>query len=109
MHRYDASLKDDEPFFFNIKEDAQGEVPIQSGEPLIHPRIYITSKKLMRNAEKHGVHHYDGTYKLSRNGFIVVVWGVTDIQGQFHPIAFALVSNEQESDFTDFFDGLLGK
>jgi len=28
----------------------------------------------MRNAEKRGVHHYDGTYKLSRNGFIVVVW-----------------------------------
>jgi len=73
VRRYDATLKDDEPFFFNIKEDAQAEVLIQSGEPLKHSRIYITSKKLMRNAEKRGVHHYDGTYKLSRNGFIVVV------------------------------------
>jgi len=31
VHRYDASLKDDETFFL---EDAQGEVLIQSGEPL---------------------------------------------------------------------------
>jgi len=36
-----------EPFFFNIKEDAQGEVRIQSGETLKHSRIFITSKKLM--------------------------------------------------------------
>jgi len=44
VRRYDATLNDDEPFFFNIKEDAQGEVLIQSGERLKHVRIYITSK-----------------------------------------------------------------
>ena len=62
-----------EPFFFNIKEDAQGEVLIQSGERLKHVRIYITSKKLMRNAKKRGVHHYDGTYKLSYKVVIVQI------------------------------------
>ena len=73
VRRYDATLNDDEPFFFNIKEDAQGEVLIQSGERLKHVRIYITSKKLMRNAEKRGVHHYDGTYKLSYKVVIVQI------------------------------------
>jgi hypothetical protein len=35
VHRYDASLKDDEPFFFNIKEDAQGEVLIHHPQKII--------------------------------------------------------------------------
>ena len=30
VRRYDATLNNDVPFFFNIKEDAQGEVLTQS-------------------------------------------------------------------------------
>lgn len=40
------------------------------------------------NGSREGVFHIDGTYKLVRNGFPVVVFGVSDIQGSFHPIAF---------------------
>jgi hypothetical protein len=53
----------------------------------------------MSNIEKSGVHHIDGTYKITTYGFPLVIYGVTDICGIFHPIAFMITSHETESDF----------
>jgi len=48
-------------------------------------------------------HHIDCTYKLCERGFPVLVFGISDIMGQFFPIAFSIISHEQEDDFTRFF------
>ena len=45
----------------------------------------MTSMKLMSYCEHKGVVHIDGTYKLIKNNFPVVVIGKTDIQGKFFP------------------------
>ena len=67
----------------------------------------MTSKHLFSNIERNGVNHIDGTYKITRNGFPLVVYGVTDIQGHFHPICFFVSSHENESDYKCFYDGLI--
>jgi hypothetical protein len=67
----------------------------------------MSSKSLMSNIEKTHVHHTDGTYKITINGFPVVVYGVTDMKGQFHPISFMLTSHEQEEDFVYFYRSLI--
>ncbi len=62
--QYNIDLPDDEPFYFNIKEDSEGNVLIQNGSELKHAHIMLTSKKLMANCERQGMIHIDGTYKL---------------------------------------------
>ena len=63
----------------------------------------------MKKCSMKGVFHIDGTYKLVRNGFPIVVFGVSYIQGSFHPIAFCITSNEEEKDFTEFYKGIISK
>ena len=48
------------------------------------------------NLAKIGVFHTDGTYKITSHGYPLVIYGITDIQGKFHPIVFMIKSNEQE-------------
>jgi hypothetical protein len=48
----------------------------------------------------HGVFHIDGTYKMTVQGYPLIVFGV------FHPICFMLTSHETEIDFTTFYNGL---
>lgn len=96
-------------FFFNTKENPNGDVLIHNGTATKHTHIMLTSKKLMLNAEKKGVFHLDATYKLIKNGFPLIVFGVSDIQGSFHPIAFCVTSNEEASDFYEFYSGIIGK
>ena len=98
-HPYDIELPDEQPYFLNIKQSGEGKTLLNNGSSTNHLRIMMTSKNLMKNCEKEGVIHIDGTYKLIRNGFPLLVIGVTDIQGTFHPIAFCITSNEDESDF----------
>jgi hypothetical protein len=43
---------------------------------------------------------------LCERGFPLIVFGLSDIAGQFFPIAFGIVSHEQESDFTTFYQTL---
>jgi hypothetical protein len=38
--------------------------------------------------------------------FRLVVYGITDIQGRLHPVAFMLTSTESEEDFVNFYVGL---
>ena len=67
----------------------------------------ITSKSLLSYLkEKRGVAHIDTTYKITTVGYSLVVYGITDIQGRLHPVAFMLTSTESEEDFVNFHVGL---
>lgn len=105
--QYYDKIDESEAFFFNIKKTKTGKVLLQNGSPTEHAHIMLTSVALLRRCEMKGVFHIDGTYKLVRNGFPVIVFGVSDIIGTFHPIAFCITSNEQEPDFTKFYEALI--
>ena len=69
--------------------------------------INITSKKLLRNVEYEGIHHIDGTYKINHFGYPLLVYGVSDRCGHFHPICFSIVSGETIADFKHFYQCLI--
>lgn len=62
----------------------------------------------MMNCEKPGVIHLDGTYKLVKKHFPVLVIGVSDMQGTFHPITFYIPSADDTHSFTELYTDLLG-
>lgn len=104
-HQYNDQLADDEPFFFNLNFNDSNELILGDGksEPL---HIMITSKSLINYLKERGVGHIDATYKIMTTGYSLVIYGVTDIRGHLHPVAFMITSKEQEEDFTYFYSGL---
>ena len=104
---YHPELNDDDFFYFNINFDENDQPIIGNGSDNSHLNIMVSSKNLLNNLQCIGVNHLDGTYKITTNGFPLVVYGVSDIQGHFHPICFMLTSHETETDFKYFFDGLI--
>jgi hypothetical protein len=70
--------------------------------------IFLTSLTMMMLMQIINIpHHIDCTYKLCERGFPLIVFGLSDLAGQFFPIAYAIVSDEEEGDFTLFFQTLL--
>jgi hypothetical protein len=104
---YDQDLEDDDPFFFNVKYDSENKIDIGDGSDENHLHICMTSKKLMSNIESEGIHHIDGTYRITIYGFPLIVYGVTDQCGQFHPVCYMITSHETEEDFNVFYEGLI--
>ena len=98
------------PFVFGTKFD--GDKPIiGSGSNDNHLHILMTSLMLIRtldttNQSHISIFHIDGTYKITRNKFPLVIFGRTDINRHFHPIIFFLTSHEDTSDFTYFYEEL---
>ena len=125
---FHESLDDEEPFFFNVSYDEKSKLvnwPIDivyfiilfyyvcKDEPIIgdgekeRVHIMLTSKKLMRNIEYKGTHHIDGTYKITCFGYPLIVYGVSDHCGHFHPVCFAIVSGEKTEEFKHFYHELI--
>ena len=103
---FSDNLEYDEPFYFNVPLDNTGLPVLGTGDPKDHLYLSITSKKLLNNLNNDGIFHIDCTYKLIKNGFPVLIFGITDRVGQFDPIAYHITSHEEESDFVLFYEGL---
>ena len=67
----------------------------------------MTTRLLMHDIEYDGVHHIDGTYRITTNGFPLIVYGISDQAGQFHPICLMITSHEKTKDFIIFQRGLV--
>ena len=67
----------------------------------------MTTRLLMNDIEYDGVHHVDGTYRITTNGFPLLVYGISEQAGQFHPICLMITSHEKTKDFTLFYRGLV--
>ncbi len=51
--------------------------------------------------------HLDCTYKIMTTNYNLLIFGVTDIQGKFHPVAFMIINKECEEDFIHFYSSLI--
>jgi len=73
-----------------------------------HFNMMLTSKKLLEMLDSNieGMFHIDGTYKLTKEGFPIIIFGKTDFDHHFHPIALSISSHETEADFIYFYKGL---
>ena len=52
------------------------------------------------------MYHKDNTYKVNKSRFPFLVFGRSDYQGQFHPIAVAVMKIERDDDFSWFLNGI---
>jgi hypothetical protein len=67
----------------------------------------FTNMKILSLAkEKNVVFHIDCTYKVIKQLYPLIVFGITDIDHHFHPIALMITSHEQTIDFVRFFRSL---
>jgi hypothetical protein len=64
---------------------------------------------MLSRVEQNGMFHVDGTYKIIKYNFPLIVLGITDMERHFHPIAFMFTSHEQEQDYVHFFSSLLNE
>ena len=69
-------------------------------------RVFISTKKLLRNSLKSKIIHDDATYKLNWEGMHVLIVGISDLDRHFHPCGIAVCSNEKTSDFEFIFNSL---
>ena len=61
----------------------------------------------MENLSNNGIHHIDGTYRITTHGFPLIVYGISDQVGRFHPVSFMITSHETKEDFDLFYAGLI--
>ena len=95
-----------EPFFFNFKRNEDNKIVVGDGSDDDHFNMMLTSMKLLEMLDSNieGMFHIDGTYKLTKEGFPIIIFGKTDFDHHFHPIALSISSHETEADFIYFYN-----
>lgn len=84
------------PFVLNYEMDYEDEKNIDL-------RFIVTTKLLLKQAIGCDLIHADATYKLTWQGFPVLVVGITDRCRSFHPVGIAVCSSEKQKDFEFIF------
>ena len=67
-----------------------------SGIDTDHFQLGFTSKTLLKRIPQGIIFNCDGTYKIIKFGFPLIVFGVSDINRKFWPVGFMLSSHEQK-------------
>jgi hypothetical protein len=68
--------------------------------------ILVSTKRLLNHVQlSHGI-QCDATYKLSWEGFPILIAGVSDQDRVFHPVGISLTSGETTDDFMFLFTGI---
>ncbi len=93
-------------FFFGVTYNDKGEVVLGNGNDNNHFNLCFTSAKLLERLKLGDTYHIDCTYKIVKYFFPVLVFGITDIDRVFQPIAFMITSHETRNDFEFFFTSL---
>jgi hypothetical protein len=82
-------------FFFSIFADFDDLIRLGTGSENDHFRVCMSSIKLLRQCAIYQItgsaYCIDGTYKITFEEFVLVVFGRTDMKRRMHPIAFMLV------------------
>lgn len=97
--RKDVPEDDDVGFVINFERSKPG-----SNEKMF--RIFYSTKRLLRTALLSKVIHADGTYKLTIQGFPVLVVGTSDLSKHFHLSGMAICTNETAGDYKFLFESL---
>jgi hypothetical protein len=95
---WDRVENDDELFVFGGK--------FGNGADDDHFQIGFTSIVLLERIFISIIFRIDCTYKIIKYFYPVIVFGITDINHKFFPIAFMITSHETEADFKWYFNTL---
>lgn len=70
---YSDKIKDDKYFYFNVQFDNNEKPIIGNGSDERHFNIIVSAKSWMRNVENNGIFQTDGTYKITIQGYPLVL------------------------------------
>jgi hypothetical protein len=70
-------------------------------------RVFLTTKRLIKNASKSNKIHADATYQLIFEGCPVLMDEYTDLDRHFHPFGINVCSNKKTKDFIFIFKALI--
>lgn len=96
--KFKAYKEDDEMFFFGEN--------LNDGSDNDHFQLGFTSLPLLNLLVKNGMFHVDATYKIIKYCYPLIVFGITDLNHKFFPIAFMITSHEKAVDYIHFFASL---
>lgn len=88
----DVPENDDAGFVVNFERSEPG-----SNEKWF--RLFYSTKRLLRTTLLSKVIHVDGTYKLTIQGFPILVVGTSDLSKHFHVSGMAICTNETAADY----------
>ncbi len=97
-HKFKEGLQENDFFVFGSK--------IGIGTDSDHFQIGFTSQKLMSRIPSGIIFHCDATYKVVKLEFPLIVFGVSDFNRKFYPVAFMFTSYELNVDYLNFFKSL---
>ena len=91
--------------------DSKLQVILGDGTPIAPLRIYMTTLKMLRlldstNQSNMALYHLDGTYRITINNFPLSIYGRSDMNRKFFPIAIAMISSEKNEMLVNFFIAL---
>lgn len=90
----------DEPFVANFARSAPNAT-----EKFF--RLFYSTKRLLQYAQEAKTFHMDGTYKITIQGFPVLIVGSSDIENRFHLSGLGLCSSEGAADYQFMLDSLM--
>ncbi|CAF0999539.1 unnamed protein product [Brachionus calyciflorus] len=111
-HLYYPTIDPNVPFFFGFPVSDQNKPILGNGASTNHLFIFATTLKLLQincdtnNQSNIALFHIDGTYKITREGFPMLVFGRSNLNRKIYPFAFGIVSNEEAYDFLHFFQSI---
>lgn len=71
-----------------------------------HFQVSFTSIALLTRISSANMFHLDGTYKIIKYFYPVIVFGCSDISHEFYPIALSITSHETMVDYLHFLNEL---
>lgn len=93
-----TALPDDasKPFILNYEMNCEDETNVDF-------RFIATTTTLLKLAVGQDTIHTDATYKITWQGFPLLLVGTTDLYRSFHPFGVAVCTTEQQKDFEFIF------
>ena len=68
--------------------------------------VIFTTRKISKRIENDGNVHVDATYRINWQDYPLLIYGVTEPTGKFHPSGVMLASNEKASTWSNLFKAL---
>jgi len=97
-NKYSSACEDDDFFCFGSQ--------FGTGTDDSHFQLAFSSINMLRNVVGRELFHFDATYRILKLCYPVLVFGVSDINRKFFPIAFMITSHETDADYVNFFESL---
>lgn len=100
MHEHTTINEADDsfPFVLDYKHSSLGETA--------HFQYVISTPRLLKNAMNFRIVSADGTYKVNKHDYPLIVVGGIDITQRFHIIAFSVTTREETSNYKCVFTAI---